>query len=258
MSRESNKRHRGETSLIIYGRRSVLEAIETETVEVNEIRVAKSVAADFRRRLREAADRRQVPVDAVAEHAVHELSRDRRHDQGVAARIRMTNVTDVETFVESLKGAAAKHRTSVLVMDAITNPQNIGMIIRSAAASGMNAIVWPLSGCPWVSGLVIKTSAATIYRMPLIRCDTIDEAIHALRAGGFHILGLDAAADAYDLFTFDPPHRGAYILGAETTGISPEVHDLLDARLRIPMAGDVESLNVAVSAALVGYRVGLR
>src|SRR5690606_10472473 len=109
--------------------------------------------------------------------------------------------------------------TRVLAMDTITNPQNLGMIIRSAVAAGISAVLWPRVGCPWVNGLVIKSSAATVYKVPIVVCHDLASAIGHLQGVGFRVAGLEAD-DGTDLFDHTPSHRAVYVIGSETTGIS--------------------------------------
>jgi 23S rRNA (guanosine2251-2'-O)-methyltransferase len=182
----------------------------------------------------------------------------------VVARIRLMNVTEVDAFTEGLTGAGAARPARVIALDGVTNPQNIGMIVRSAAAAGMDAILWPGAGSPWVSGLIIKASAATVYRFPIVRCHTLAEGLYELKAAGFTLFGL-ASGVGGNLFDLDAPHRAAFVVGSETEGLSPEIDGLMDERLSIPMAPGVESLNVAAAATLVcfaatggGKKVGAR
>jgi 23S rRNA (guanosine2251-2'-O)-methyltransferase len=103
---------------------------------------------------------------------------------------------------------------------------------------------------------VIKASAGTVFRAPLLRCDSLPEALAELRGGGWKISVLDGHARAS---LFDRLDHGArvFVLGGETAGVSPAVRELADETLRIPMANGVESLNVAVTAALVVFRARL-
>ncbi|HBS28835.1 MAG TPA: hypothetical protein DEB06_05165 [Phycisphaerales bacterium] len=126
------------------------------------------------------------------------------------------------------------------------------MVIRSAAAAGVSAMLWPRAGMPWVNGLVIKASAATVYRLPIVRCHTLPEGLFSLKRAGFTLFGLVAGAGE-SLFDAAPPHRACFVIGGEVSGISNEVLDLLDRRVSIPMAPGVESLNAAVAAAFVCY-----
>lgn len=245
--------HRGRAEVTVFGRRAVLEAIAEPSVEVLEVRVSREAPAPFRKDLAAACRERECPAPAMVEPAkLHEFSGEPRHDQGVAARVRLRAVIEIDTFIEGLTGPAAARPARVLALDGVTNPQNIGMIVRSALAAGMSAILWPLVGCPWINGLIIKASAGTIYRCPVVRCPTLAEGLWQLQSAGFTLAGLSADADQ-SLFDYPPPHRAAFILGGETQGLSPEVNDLLDAQLSIPMANYVESLNVAVAASLVCF-----
>ena len=250
---------RGDTTITIFGRRAVLEALGAETVEVERVLVDRAAPGSFRKDLKAACrDPRsgEAIIDLVeAERRdVVSLSGDPRNDQGVAATIVLKGVIEADEFVETLKGSRARHPTRLIALDNVTNPQNIGMIVRSALASGMSGILWPTVGAPWISGLIIKASAATVYRLPIVRCGALEEGLWTLKKHGFTVVGLDADAPA-SLFDLAPAHRACYIVGAETTGLTEEVAGLLDERVSIPMAGDVESLNVAVAASLVCFQV---
>ena len=141
---------RGDTTITIFGRRAVLEALSAETVEVERIVVDQATPNSFRKDLRSACrDPRtgELNIDLVESERrdVVSLSGDARNDQGVAAVITLRGVAEAEDFVETLKGPRARHPTRLIALDNVTNPQTIGMIVRSALASGMSGILWP---CP--------------------------------------------------------------------------------------------------------------
>lgn len=233
----------------------MLEALGAEGASVEEVRVARHSPADFRKRLKAACREAGVELATVEEAEVGALSREPRHDQGVVARVRLERLMEVESFVAGLTGRAARHPVRVLAFDGITNSQNVGMIVRSCVAAGLDAVLWPLIGTPWVNGLVVKASASTLYDCPIIRCESLIQGLAELRAAGFVCVGLDGAARD-DLFGYAPPHRALFVVGSETEGIGQEVGELLDARVHIPMTGGVESLNVAVAASLLCFQVG--
>jgi len=242
----------GENEITVYGRRAVLEALSTETVAVERVAVAKQTPADFRADLARTCRARSIEPESLTLAEVGAITGDARNDQGVAALIRLTEVTEIEAFTESLTGSRAGIPTRVIALDTITNPQNVGMVVRSAAAAGVSAMLWPRAGMPWVNGLIIKSSAATVYRTPIVRCHTLADGLYTLKRAGFTLFGL--VADAGDsLFDAAPPHRACFVIGGEVSGISPEVLDVLDRRVSIPMAPGVESLNAAVAAAFVCY-----
>lgn len=242
----------GENEITIYGRRAVLEALASDAVAVERVAVAKQTPADFRAELASACRARRIEPESLTLAEVGAITGDARNDQGVAALVRLTAVTEVETFTESLTGSRAAAPTSVLALDTVTNPQNVGMVVRSAAAAGVSAMLWPRAGMPWVNGLIIKSSAATVYRMPIVRCHTLVEGLFTLKRAGFTLFGL-VAGEGESLFGVTPPHRACFVIGGEVSGISPEVLDVLDRKVSIPMAPGVESLNAAVAAAFVCY-----
>lgn len=247
-----NRNWRGAASIIVYGRRAVMEALDAPDIEVEFVRIAEQVPGDFRAELSERCRRSEVELEKSNYAGVTKLSGDTRHDQGVVARIRLNNVIELEDWTTTLHGKRAAMPTRLLAMDTITNPQNLGMIIRSAVAAGISGILWPRVGCPWVNGLIIKSSATMVYRVPIVLCHDLAGAISHLQGVGFNAAGLEATGGT-DLFEHRPHHRSVFVIGSETTGISAEVSELLDERLVIPMAEGVESLNAAVAAALVCF-----
>jgi 23S rRNA (guanosine2251-2'-O)-methyltransferase len=249
-------RGRGATSFIIYGRRAVAEALASPGVTVERIWIGQRVPKEVRAELGAQSRTASVEIVTAPEAEVSRISGDPRHDQGVAAAIILTRIREVEAFCQERTGRAAAAPARLIALDGVTNPQNVGMIARSALAAGMTAMLWPTVGSPWISGLVIKASAGTLFRLPIVRCGRLAEGLWELKAAGFELVGLDAVAEAEPLTDHTPRHRAIYIVGSEAEGITPEVRDLIDRFVRIPMAPAVESLNAAVAASLVCFRVG--
>jgi 23S rRNA (guanosine2251-2'-O)-methyltransferase len=194
--------------------------------------------------LREAR-RRDVEVLRVPPARVTKVSRNGRQDQGVVADIvapRLGRLTP-ET--------AAALDGPVLVLDGITNPQNVGMILRTAVAAGLAGIVLPKHGVPDLNPLVVKASAGVALEAPVLRTDDAATGLALLHDAGFISFGLVAGAERS---LWDPrpfPTRSAFVLGSETGGIRVDVQE----RLSIPMAGSVESLNVAVAAGVLCFEL---
>jgi 23S rRNA (guanosine2251-2'-O)-methyltransferase len=228
--------------LVVYGRRPVLEALADERVPVDEVLVSRKLKADD---VVAAAKARGVPLRFVTPDKVTRVSGNGRHDQGLVALVRPA---PVPTLSDSLPAGA------VLVLDGVTNPQNVGMIVRSAAAFGLT-VVLPDAGSPGVGPLVVKASAGIALFAPIRRCATAAEAVRLLRQGGFRLLGLAAEAP---LTLWDAPLTAdepvAFVLGSETAGVSVEV----DEWVAIPIGGGVESLNVSVAAGIVCAEVARR
>lgn len=245
---------RGATEIVVFGRRAVLEALASPGVEVLKVRRSERAPAPFIKELNQVCRERGLTPEVTPEGAVHTVSGAPRHDQGVVARVRLLNIIEPDVFTQSLTGRRAAQPTRLIALDNVTNPQNIGMIVRSAVASGMSGMLWPTVGSPWIDGLTIKSSASTIYRATIIRCGLLSEGLWTLKQSGFRVVGL--AGDApLRLRDHEPPHRAVYVVGSETLGLSSAAADAVDEFVSIPMRGGVESLNVAVAAALVCFDV---
>ena len=142
----------------------------------------------------------------------------------------------------------------VLVLAGITTPANVGMILRTATAAGFAGIVVPRRGVASIDPLVVKASAGVAFKAPILKVATTVDAVSALAAHGYRIAGLDAQGTT-DLFSADLPRDTAYVMGGETAGLGAEVSELVDTWVSIPMAGDVESLNVSAAAAVLCFDV---
>ena len=243
--------------LTIYGRMPVLEALRDPNVPVAKVFVAHQAQGESLSEILSEARRRSVQLERVKDEMITALARSSRHHQGVAADVAAPAMSSLEEFLERRRGRL--HRTSVLLIDAVHNPANLGMIIRSATAAGLDAIIVPARGTAELGPLVIKASAGVAFRAPIVRCDDAAEAAAALSEARFELAGLDASvAEAEDLFTTELTDRAAYVVGNETSGLSAGVAALVTRWLRIPLAGGVESLNVASAATLLAYEVRRR
>ena len=242
MSAPPNPRDR---FITVYGRKPVLEALADDRLTVDKVLVAENAGGPQVSHLLREAARRRVEVLRVPAARVTKVSRNGRQDQGVVADIVAPRLRRLsEQTASTLEG-------HVLVLDGVTNPQNVGMILRTATAAGFVGIVVPRAGVPDLGPLVIKASAGVALDAPVLRADDPSSAVDILRAGGFSIVGL--AADA-ERALWDPrpfAERTAFVLGSETGGIRVEV----DASVAIPMAGGVDSLNVAVAAGVLCFEV---
>lgn len=232
--------------LTVYGRRPVLEALQDTTLRVVKVLVAENArgpeVADI---VRLAADR-GVDARRVPPREVTRISRNGRHDQGVAADVEAPRMRALDDFVEGAAPIA-----TVAVLDGITNPQNVGMILRTATAVGLDAVVVPSAGVADLGPLVVKASAGLAFAAPIVRARTATAAVDRLRAASFRVYGLDArgARSLYDPRPF--ADRSAFVFGGEHEGLTVEVDELVS----IPTSGAAESLNVAVAAGVVCFEL---
>lgn len=239
-----------ERLITVYGRKPVLEVLRDPALRVRRLHLAHSNRRDaVIAELEQLAEARGIEIQGHSREALARISRNGRQDQGVAADIDCPGHRDYR----ELLCAAPAQSLRLVALDRVTNPQNLGMIIRTLCASSLDGLLLPRRGCAPLSPLVIKASAGTLFHCPLWRCETLPQALRELGAAGAGIAVLDADA-RQSLDSFQPPRSVIYVLGNETHGVSPEIAALAGHRLRIPLARGVESLNVAVTAALVAFR----
>jgi len=238
-----------ERYLTIYGRQAVLEALTDPELAVAQVFVADDVDQRTGRQVREAASARGVAVQGVTRDRVTRLSGTGKQHQGVAADIESPNRSSLSDWIARLEGDGP---VGCVLLDGITTPANVGMIIRSATAAGLDGIVVPSRGVADIGPLVIKASAGVAFRAPLLRVRTAGEAAALLREAGFDLVGLSADGPD-DLWQGQFSPRTAFVLGAEHDGVSPEVAALVTRTTRIALANGVESLNVSAAGAVVFY-----
>jgi 23S rRNA (guanosine2251-2'-O)-methyltransferase len=234
--------------ITIYGRKPVLEALQDKHLPVHKLHLADSnkpagIIADMLR----AAEQRNIEVVYHNKQALSRISRNGKQDQGVAADIVSDNYDDYQALKNAPAGA------EVLALDGITNPQNLGMIIRSVCASGLYGILLPEKGCCDINPLVIKASVGTLFRTRIFRCKELSEALADLQQNQWQSCVLSSHAST-PIAEFNSTGQNVYVLGNESEGVRQSIMKSADHRLMIPMANDVESLNVAVTASLIAFR----
>jgi 23S rRNA (guanosine2251-2'-O)-methyltransferase len=241
--------------LTIYGRKPALEALRDRNLDCHTLHLAQSnrdggIVAE----LLAAADARGVPVKRHTREALARISRNGRQDQGVALDVLCPAFRPLDDYLVTLPALPPQR---LLALDGITNPQNVGMIVRSAVAGDIHGLIWSQRGTAAPGPLVIKASAGTLYRAPILRCASLPQALGQCRDVGMEVCTLNAGARE-SLFDYRPGGHCIYVLGNETDGVSADIAAMADRELSIPMANDVESLNVAVTAGLIAYATRMR
>jgi 23S rRNA (guanosine2251-2'-O)-methyltransferase len=226
----------------------VLEVLGDQSLDVDKVLIADNARGESLDRILALARRRGIEVKQAPPHRVKLLAGNGKQDQGVLADVVAPRMRTLLEFTDSIP----RGRCHVLVLDGVNNPSNVGMIIRTATAAGMAGVVLPHIGSPSIDPLVIKASAGVAFRASIIRCRTGAEAAEELSRAGFRVYGLSGEGTT-SLYEEEVPDRAAFVLGNESSGLSPETGDWVDRWLSIPMAGGVESLNVASAAAVLSF-----
>lgn len=239
--------------LVVFGRKPVMEAFQAG-LPVARVHLADNAQGPAVEAIVSAARRRGVTVERVTPQRVAAIARDGRQHQGVAADVEVPAMSSLEAFVEHRRGR--RHDTRVLVLDRVHNPSNVGMILRTAVAAGLDGVVVPRAGTADIGPIAIKASAGVAFRAPVLWSDTTDTALELLASARFELVGLDATG--VDLFGAELSSRLALVLGNETDGLSPSSRVACHRLVSIPLEGGVESLNVAAAAAVVAYELRRR
>ncbi len=240
--------------LTVYGRKPVLEALLDPALDCRQLHMAQTNRhGGIIDEIINAAEARRCGLREHSRESLARISKNGKQDQGVALDIRCPDFSTVNHILPRLNDPHCR----ILALDGISNPQNVGMIIRSAVAGGVDGIIYPHKGVAALGPLVIKASAGTVFKAPLLFCDTLVQGLQQCRDMGANVAVLTSYAHQ-SLFEFQPETATVYVLGGETEGVSKPVMALANAKLRIPMAGGVESLNVAVAASLISYAGALR
>jgi len=239
-------------SRTVHGIHPVLEALrahagEVERVYVIEGSVPPRAAAEILTRAREANVRvERVPREklaAMVDGGVH---------QGVVARMREFAYAELDDVLARAK--ASGRPALVVVLDGLQDPHNLGAVIRSADALGAHGVVLGKDRSVGVTPTVARASAGAVEHVPVARVTNVSRALEELKAAGLWVAAADPQGDqAVWEARLDGPL--ALVIGGEGAGVRPGVLKHCDLRLRIPMAGQVASLNASVSAALLLYEV---
>lgn len=237
-----------ENILTIYGRNPVLEALSDNSLHIEKIHLASSNQKSQNMiNLLNLCEKKKIPIAYHTREELSRISHNGKQDQGVAADIKCSQLKNIASLeINQLKYGR------LIALDCVTNPQNVGMIIRSACAGYIDGIILPKEGCSPINPLVIKASTGTVFKATIYRCTNLVTTVRDLKQNGFSIACLAASA-TQSLFDSKPNKPTIYILGNESTGIRKEIEDLCDQKISIPMNNGVESLNVAITAALISY-----
>lgn len=233
---------------VVVGRNAVTEALKSGRA-VNCLLVAEGDGQGSIREIVRLARESGAIVETVARSKIEAAARGFRH-QGVLA---YTSPVDYMPLDELLEAARAKSDAPfLLLLDELEDPHNLGAILRTADAVGVDGVLIPRRrSCP-LSATVAKTSAGAVEYVPVARIGNIAQTIKALKDEGFWIIGADMDGTT-DYFDADLTGATVLVVGSEGRGISRIVRDNCDILVKIPMLGKINSLNVSVAGAVLMY-----
>lgn len=230
---------------IIFGKNAITEALISGNREINKILISKNIHNDAKlNRIKELAQQKGIVFQFVAKEKFQAYSE--FNHQGIIAQISPLKYTDLDEFLEQ------KHENaSLVILDGIEDPHNFGAIIRSCVCAGVSGIIIPSRRNVQVNSIVEKTSAGAINHIPIIKVNSLVNAIQRLKETDWWIIAADASANDnyYDIKYNDM--NFALIMGAEHAGVSKSLLKMSDFKVKIPMMKDFNSLNVSNAAAVI-------
>jgi len=233
----------------VYGLRAVIEAIHSNE-PINKIFVQKGLQGQLFFELESLIRKNGLSVSYVPVEKLNRLTKN--NHQGVVAQIAPVALHDFETLVS--KVVDQKKPALFLLLDAISDVRNFGAIIRTAECTGVDGIIIPKAGAAPVSADTLKTSAGAAFRVPIAKVDHLKDAIYYLQGSGIRVVAAtEKAADT--LYTCSFRESCALIMGAEDTGINPSLLKITDQQAKLPLLGEIGSLNVSVACGVFLYEV---
>ncbi|MET0538498.1 MAG: 23S rRNA (guanosine(2251)-2'-O)-methyltransferase RlmB [Xanthobacteraceae bacterium] len=232
------------SAIVLYGWHTVKAALENPQRRVHRLFATENAA----RRLAEEGIPRGITPELVRPSAIAQrLTPDAVHN-GLLAEVDPLPAPDFDEI--ALRGV-------VLLLDQITDPHNVGAIMRTAAAFGAEAVITTARHSPEASGVLAKSASGALDYVPLITVQNLAHAMETLRERGVFVIGLDSTADA-ELSQTDWQLPVALVLGAEGKGLRQRTRDTCDALGRLSLPGKIQSLNVSNAAALALYVITSR
>ena len=233
----------------LFGTRAVIEAIDADK-EIEKVLVQKNVKNELIAELLTKLKAHHIPFTRVPMEGLNRITR--KNHQGVIAFISPIRYHSLDNLIQT---AYQEGRDPFLViLDRVTDVRNFGAIARTVECVGSDGLVIQSKGNALIGADAIMTSAGALNRVPVCREDNLKEAITELRSSGIRIVGCTEKSDQ-DLYETELDGPVAIIMGSEEDGISPEYLKLCDEKVKIPMKGQIASLNVSVSAGIVLYEI---
>lgn len=234
---------------MIFGIRAVIEAIDAGKT-LDKVLVRRDMSSVLSRELMEKLEGLPTPVQKVPVEKLNQFT-DKNH-QGVIAFLSPVEFTPIDLLVPSLFDEGKV--PFLVVLDGVTDVRNFGAIARTCACAGADAVIVPARGGAAINGDAIKTSAGALHTLPVCKVENMQNALQYLKDSGVQLVA--ATEHATQLYTeADMTGPVAIVMGSEDLGIFPANLALCDTKVKLPMQGTIESLNVSVAAGVFMYEV---
>ncbi len=233
----------------IFGIRAIIEAVNAGE-SIDKVFLQKGERGELFSELESLLNKKSINKSYVPIEKLNRLTKG--NHQGAVAQISPIEFHDMETLVMSVMESG---KTPLfLLLDQLSDVRNFGAIIRTAECTGVDGIIIQKKGGAPVNGDTIKTSAGAVFKIPICKVDHIKDAVFYMQASGIKVIAATEKTNdmLYDVSFVEPC---AIIMGSEGRGINPSILKVSDARAKLPLLGDIESLNVSVACGAFLYEV---
>lgn len=233
----------------IFGIRAVIEAINAGKT-IDKVFLQKGLKGDLFSELESLINQQSLNKSYVPVEKLNKLTKG--NHQGAVAQISPIAFYDMEELV--LQVIESGKTPLFLLLDQLSDVRNFGAIIRTAECTGVDGIIIQKKGAAPINGDTIKTSAGAVFRVPICKVDHIKDAVFYMQASGIKVIAATEKTNdtLYDISFTEP---SAIIMGSEARGINPSILKVVDAKAKLPLLGEIESLNVSVACGAFLYEV---
>ncbi|WP_149274821.1 23S rRNA (guanosine(2251)-2'-O)-methyltransferase RlmB [Pareuzebyella sediminis] len=231
----------------IYGTRAVIEAINANE-PIDKVFLQRGLKGELSQELERLLRKQGINTTYVPIEKLNRLTPN--NHQGVVATISPVQFHDFEVLVESI--LQSKEAPLLLLLDQLSDVRNFGAIIRTAECTGVDGVIVQKKGSAPLTSDAIKTSAGAAFKVPIAKVDHIKDAVYYLQASGFSVVAASEKTDT-DIYSVSLTGACAIVMGSEDRGISPSILKAADQLAKIPLLGEIESLNVSVACGVFLY-----
>lgn len=232
----------------IFGLRAIIEAVNSGST-INKIYLQKGLRGNLFFELDTLIKKEKITVSFVPVEKLDRLSKNKNH-QGAVAQISPVEFVDLDLLIES---SLNSDRTPLfIILDQISDVRNFGAIIRTAECTGVHGIIIQQSGSAPINAETIKTSAGAAFKVPICRVSHIKDAIYAMQSADIKIVAATEKTD-HMIYDIDYTKPVAIVMGSEHRGVNPSVLKIVDDKAKLPLLGEIDSLNVSVACGAFLY-----
>lgn len=232
----------------IFGLRAIIEAIHSGST-INKIYLQKGLRGNLFFELNSLIKENNITTSFVPIEKLNRLSKNKNH-QGAVAQISPVEFVELEKLIPSDDDETTP--PLFVILDQVSDVRNFGAIIRTAECCGVTGIIIQQSGSAPINAETIKTSAGAAFKVPICRVNHIKDAIYALQASNIKIVAATEKTD-HTIYQINLNQPIAIIMGSEHRGINPSVLKIVDFKAKLPLLGDIDSLNVSVACGAFLY-----